>query len=182
MKVKVTMAVVLLAAGIAGNIPSADEKQAAGDRPFERIKQLAGEWTGKASFDEGGTTAVPIDTTVVYKVTSGGSAVMETLFPGTDHEMVTMYHRNGDDLILTHYCAAGNQPRMKAQKLDNQNRIIFKFLDGTNLDSAKDMHMHEAVIEFVDAKHVKTEWTSYQDGKPAGTARFDLKRKHSEQK
>ena len=102
---------------------------------------------------------------------------MEILFEGSDHEMVTVYHRDGADLMLTHYCAAGNQPRMKAAAGGDPDLLRFEFAGATNMDSAKAMHMHEAVIRFVDADHIESVWTSYQDGKPAGEARFELHRK-----
>jgi len=153
----------------------ADEPNKSGAKPvkpFELFKKLDGEWTGKASHGE-----VQFDSKVQYRVTSAGSAVMETLFGGSEHEMVTLYHQNGDDLLLTHYCAAGNQPRMKAIKSDNPRKIEFKYLDGTNLDAAKDMHMHEMTIEFVDEDHIKTEWITYVGGKPAAEkAKFELQR------
>jgi len=76
---------------------------------LEQFKQLAGEWVGKEV--EGKKDK---EVHVKYKVTSGGSAVVETLFPDTDHEMVTVITRDGDDLVLTHYCMLGNQPQMKA--------------------------------------------------------------------
>ena len=66
----------------------------------------------------------PTDQVVsTYRVTAAGSAVMEVLFPGTDHEMVTVYHQDGDDLILTHYCAAGNQPRMKCRRVGSESTV-----------------------------------------------------------
>jgi hypothetical protein len=54
---------------------------------------------------------------------------------------------------------------------------VCKFLDGTNLDPAKDMHMHEAAIELIANDHIRSSWTSYNNGKPQMTAEFDLKRK-----
>jgi hypothetical protein len=148
-------------------------KRAAAEAQFERLKKLAGDWTGKAGHDGGDE----FDATVSYKVTSAGNAVMETLFGGTEHEMITMYHLHGDALILTHYCAVGNQPRMKSEITDDPKKIAFKFLDGTNLDPAKDMHMHETELELVADDHIRSTWTSYRDGKPLMSAKFDLKRK-----
>ena len=139
---------------------------------FEMLKSLAGEWTGKAEHIGGEA----FDATVNYKLTSAGSTVMETLFPGTAHEMVTMYHLNGEELLLTHYCAVGNQPRMRAERGGDPKKLSFKFLDGTNLKADKDLHMHEATIEFIDDDHIKSEWVTYSEGKPAGSAKFDLKR------
>jgi hypothetical protein len=149
------------------------ERRAAAQAQFEILKKLAGNWSGKAGHDGGDA----FDATVSYRVTSAGNTVMETLFEGTAHEMVTMYHLHGDALILTHYCAAGNQPRMKAAPSENAKKLVFKFLDGTNLDPAKDMHMHEAAIEFVAEDHIRSSWTSYNKGEPVTTAKFDLTRK-----
>ena len=137
---------------------------------FDRMKALDGEWTGTA---QGG----PV--TVLYKVTAAGSAVVETLFPGTPHEMVTVYTLDGDDLMLTHYCAAGNAPRMKATSARGANALDFKFAGATNLRSSRDMHMHEMSIEFLDADHVRSEWVSYKDGRKADSVKFDLARKKS---
>jgi hypothetical protein len=160
----------LVATGYA-EAPKEAKQEAPKNAAFEQLKKLAGKWTGKGECM--GTT---MDVAVTYKVTSAGSAVMETVFAGTDHDMVTMYTLDGDKLILTHYCALGNQPRMKAEKSDDPKKLVFKFLDGTNLDAAKDMHMHEGAIEWVDDNHIKSEWTAYVKGKPAGTAKIDLTR------
>ncbi len=73
---------------------------------FDRLKTLAGEWNVAASGEHH-------DSKVIYKVTAAGSALMETDSAGSKHEMVTMYHLDGKDLLMTHYCAAGNQPRLK---------------------------------------------------------------------
>jgi hypothetical protein len=48
-------------------------------------------------------TGMPVR--VEYRVTGAGSAVVETLFPGTPHEMVTVYHARKGVLCMTHYCA-----------------------------------------------------------------------------
>jgi len=140
---------------------------------FERIKQLEGTWTGTS--EEVGDAAMP-PMTVVYHVVAAGSAVVETLFPGTEHEMVTVYHRDGDSLMLTHYCTAGNQPRMRAVPGEDPNTVTFAFDGGTNLDPARDMHMHDLRLTFVDANTLRAEWTSWKEGKAAGTVKLDLKR------
>jgi hypothetical protein len=112
----------------------------------------------------------------VYRVTSGGSAVVETVFAGSDHEMVTVYHLDGDDLVLTHYCMLGNQPRMKAERGSDPKKSVFKFAGGTNIKPDSDLHMHEAVFEFIDDDHFTSSWTLYRDGKPATVAKIDLRR------
>lgn len=141
------------------------------DPRFEMLKSLAGTWTGAAAHgDQGG----PV--TVIYEVTAGGSTVLERLFAGTAHEMVTMYYMDGQDLLLTHYCAMGNQPRMKAVRGDDPKTIRFEFLDATNLASKTATHMHEGHVQLVEPDHLKNAWTTFVEGKPAGDAMFDLTR------
>jgi hypothetical protein len=140
---------------------------------LEKFKALAGDWVGKGSF--GGKDESEI--TVNYKVTSNGSAVVETLGEGKGMEMVSVIHADGDALIFTHYCALGNQPRMKAEGKWDKNTIAFKFIDATNLKSEKDMHMHDVTFTFIDKDTLKSEWTHYHDGKPGGQVVFNFKRK-----
>jgi hypothetical protein len=156
---------------------AADEKKAeravAQTSPrLEKFKQLAGEWVGKE------TSGKEVqEVRVIYKVTSAGSAVVETLLPGGEHEMVTVIHADGDDLALTHYCALGNQPHMKTKGKTDGDKIAFQFASASNLKSEKDMHMHDVTYTFVDPDTLKTEWTHYNEGKPAGTVTFEFKRK-----
>ena len=65
--------------------------------------------------------------------TAGGSAVQETQFPGTPMEMVSVYHLDGADLVMTHYCVLGNQPRMKADPKSPADKIHFTFASGTKV-------------------------------------------------
>jgi hypothetical protein len=148
-----------------------DKKEASKNTAFEQFKKLAGEWVGK----EKGKDDQEIH--VKYKVTAGGSAVVETIFPGTKHEMVTVIHPDGDDLLLTHYCMLGNQPHMKASANGAGNKVEFKFVKATNLKSPKDMHMHDVTFTFVDKDNLRTEWTHFRGGQSTGTVVFELKRK-----
>src|SRR5262245_21108958 len=136
---------------------------------LERLKKLAGEWVAT---DKDGKATDKVMT--VFKVTSAGSAVQETIHPGSDHEMVTVYHLDGKDLVLTHYCALGNQPRLKADPKSPANQLRFLFAGGTNLDAAKDMHMHEGSITFLDDDHIEWAWVGYKDGKPMDDHKMSL--------
>ena len=114
---------------------------------------------------------------VIYKLTGGGSALVETQFPGSDHEMVSVYHLDGDDLRMTHYCAAGNQPRVKLDRANSKpDELIFVFDGGTNLDPQKDMHIHGLKITFHDDGKVTSTWESYAGGKKAMTMNFNMTR------
>ena len=155
---------------------AAVEKQAAKESKhasFEKIKALAGEWEVAKGPAESGAHGG----TVTFKVTAGGSAVLETMFGGTDHEMITLYYLNGDELELTHYCMLQNRPQMKADKKSPPHKISFKCPDKEDAKLAAEDHMHAAVFQFVDADHLKTEWTLYKEGKPDSTHSFELTRK-----
>lgn len=128
---------------------------------FETLKSLVGTWL---ETDKDGK---PTETVVsVIKLTGAGTAIHETLFPGQPHEMVTVYHRDGKNVVATHYCALGNQPRYKIDSQSTDKKLIFAFDGGTNFDAAKDMHMHEGTLTIVDANTIESNWVGYDKGKP----------------
>ena len=136
---------------------------------FEALKALSGTWEKK---DDKGQMV----TASVFSVGSGGSAVREIMFPGTDYEMTNMYHMDGDGLVATHYCAAGNQPRMRCQRAAG-GVYMFNFADVTNLKSADTEHMAELKLVIVDKDHLRQEWQSFKDGKKTEHVTFELSRK-----
>lgn len=161
------------AAALAATLAVAQDTRPAASA-FDRFKALTGEW-----IDVDGAAGPKGAVLATYRLTGGGSAVVETMFPGARHEMTTIYHRDGNDLVLTHYCAAGNQPRMRARTV-KANTVGFEFDGGTHFDPAVDMHMHDATIEFISADEIRAEWRSWDKGKPAPHApSFRLQRKKS---
>jgi hypothetical protein len=129
---------------------------------FEKMKKLAGTWLAT---DKDGKATEQVQS--IIKVTAGGSAVHETIFPGQPQEMVSVYTVDGADLIMTHYCVLGNQPRMKADPNSSEGQIVFQFAGGGNLDPKKDKHMHEATLTFVDDDHIEVKGTGWENGAPA---------------
>lgn len=146
---------------------------AAAAASFDKLKALAGDWV-----DVDGGFGMKDQVAVTYRLTGNGSAVVETLFAGTPTEMMTVYHKDGDHVVLTHYCSGGNQPRMRA-KTAAGNVLAFEFDGGTNIDPAKDAHMHASRMEILSADEIKGEWQGWAGGKPDGAhvARYHLKRK-----
>jgi hypothetical protein len=141
-----------------------------GSKEFERMKELVGVWEGTSNMpEESGKVRVE------YRLSSGGSSIVETLFPGTPHEMISVYFDNKGQLTMTHYCALRNQPRMRLQNADAQN-LHFTFVDGTNIDPMKDAYMHSLTISFVDKDHIIQKWTLFVDGKEKETSVFELSR------
>jgi hypothetical protein len=139
---------------------------------FEALKQLAGDWV--AADKDGKPTDKFISS---IRVTAAGTAIQETLFPGSDKEMLTIYHLDGADLVLTHYCMLGNQPRMRAEPTGDVNKIAFKFIGGTNLKSNDEHHMHQATLTIAGKDRFTAEWVSCKDGKPCHQVSFKLVRK-----
>ncbi|MBI3634720.1 MAG: hypothetical protein HY216_00710 [Candidatus Rokubacteria bacterium] len=148
------------------------EHQAMGASALDPLKQLAGDWVGK-----GGAGDEQMDAAVTYRVTANGSAVMETLFPGTPHEMITMYTLEKGAVVLTHYCSMGNQPHMRAKAGTPANELMFEFVPGAGINPAKDSHMHSASYKFIDADHIHSEWSDWEKGKLAQVMKFDMERK-----
>jgi hypothetical protein len=140
--------------------------------PLAKFAALAGVWEGKGTHGDASH-----DARVEYKVTSGGSTVVETIDPGGQHEMITVIHPDGDAILLTHYCMLGNQPQMRAKPQAGENKIAFDFVKATNMKSDKEMHMHSVTYTFADKDTLRAEWTNYDQGKEAGKAVFELKRK-----
>jgi hypothetical protein len=137
-------------------------------KSFENLKALAGNWEGKAS--NGAITQVS------YKLTANGSAVMSEI-NGHGEDMISMFHMDGPDrLILTHYCSAGNQPRLQAFASPDGKTVTFNFFDGTNLTNPDIGHMQRVVIAMVDANHHTEDWSFDDHGKEMKEF-FDLYRK-----
>lgn len=136
---------------------------------LDALKTLAGDWE---MTDKEGKKHV----SSVFKVVAAGSAVSQNMFPGTEHEMVNMYHMDGDKVVMTHYCAAGNQPRMTSAAPKDG---VYKFtLDKvSNMRDKDDMYMGELTLTIKDKDTFVEEWTSFMQGKKAGTATFEYTRK-----
>jgi hypothetical protein len=147
----------------------ADEKKTA-QAAFDQLKKLAGDWV---ALDKDGKPTNQVISSI--KVTAGGSAIHETLFPGQEHEMVTIYHVDGNDLVLTHYCMLHNQPHLKLDLAGPVNKFAFKFVNGANIDPAKDMHMHEGTLTVIDDNHIQSDWTGWNNGKADDTHQFSMK-------
>jgi|CXWL01.1.fsa_nt_gi hypothetical protein len=126
---------------------------------FEKIKSLAGDWESKST--KGWTEKAN------YQVIAGGSVVMETSFGAHPNEwMATMFHMDGPYLMLTHYCIAKNQPRLRATQIsDDLTTITFTFLDGTNLPSRDKGHMDKHLLRLTGKDSFFSRWTWFQDGK-----------------
>lgn len=145
---------VVIAVVLAASFALADSQA---QKSFDALKALEGSWEGKDS--EGQVVRVS------FRSTAGGSALMSEIHGTGPENMITMFHLDGDRLLMTHYCGAGNQPRMKATLAPDGKSVSFEFLDATNLASPDAGHMHHVVFSMPDADHHTEQWTFLDHGK-----------------
>jgi hypothetical protein len=127
---------------------------------FARLKTLAGEWEADTHMGKAHLS---------YELIAGGTALVEKETAEKMPAMVTVYHLDGSRLLLTHYCMAGNQPRMQAKTYNaDSGELEFQFLDATNLPAGAG-HMHNVKFRFVDNSHLATAWEFYENGAPKMT-------------
>lgn len=156
---KTTLALAILAFSLQGERKS--------NPAFDQLKKLVGTWEG---------TDKEHPAQVTYRLSSGDSVLVESMEMGNHSEMLTVYHPDGEDLVLTHYCMLGNQPRMKADKSSTPGTLRFVFDGGGNM-KPDDKHMHSLTLTFIDANHLKQEWTLYDAGKEQMVHTINLARK-----
>ena len=141
--------------------------QSDAQKSFDELKTLAGSWSG--TFE-----GKPMQATL--RVTSMGNAIVHEMKGGGPEDPITMFYIEGDRLLLTHYCDAGNRPRMAARITPDGKTIEFDFLDVANYNKSQEGHMQHAVFTMIDANHHTEEWTFMLEGKPPMTAHIDLQR------
>ncbi len=148
--------------------------QSDAQKSFDRLKTLAGSWQGTL------TTTPPQEEVegktihVSLRVTSMGNALMhEANISGRPDDPITMLYVDGDRLLLTHYCDAGNRPRMAAKPSADGKTVEFDFLDVAG--STEYGHMHHSLFTMIDANHHTEDWVFMTGDKPVH-AHFDLER------
>jgi len=129
-------------------------------RDFEKMKELVGVWEGKADMGKGMETIK-----ATYELTSAGNAIVERLFAGQPHEMVTVYYDFKGKLSMTHYCSLGNQPHMELMNPGENSMMFVLSKKNPNLASVKETHMHSLTISFDSKDSITHTWTLYEKGK-----------------
>ncbi|MCB9915520.1 MAG: hypothetical protein H6828_10280 [Planctomycetes bacterium] len=167
------LALPLLAACAAtgGAAPHPEAPSALTLAQFEGLKGLAGDWY--AADEDGRPTG---DLVLSYRVISNGSTLVERDFPGQPHEMVTAYSLDGGELVLTHYCALGNAPHMRAVPEGDASEVHFECVRLGNAASHDDLHMHDAVFHLGEPGHLRSTWTLWVDGELGQAEDFVLVR------
>ncbi len=147
-----TLALLCLALQAADVKPNVDATAA-----WNKLKSLVGEWEGKGDMGK---------VYLSYELIAGGTALVERERTDKTPEMLTVYHLDGKRLVLTHYCMAGNQPRMEAKSFNpGTGDLAFDFLDATNMPSPASGHMRSVSMKLIDTAHLSSEWRFFENGK-----------------
>jgi len=140
-------------------------------KDFEKMKGLVGIWEG--SMDMGkGIVAIK----VTYELTSAGNAILERLFVGHPHEMITVYYDYNGKLAMTHYCSLGNQPHMELMNRSENNLLFVLSEKNPGLSSVKETHMHSLNISFDNKDTITHTWSLYENGEKKSDSVIKLTR------
>jgi hypothetical protein len=175
MKSRIALSVLFVLIAATAFASDAAATQSDAQKSFDTLKTLAGSW-------EGHVTTLPQKAElegklmqVSLRVTSMGNALVhEMTGAGRPDDPITMLYLDGDRLLLTHYCDAGNRPRMVARMSPDGKTVEFDFLDVAG--STEYGHMHHAVFTVIDANHHSEDWTYMQPGDKPVHAHVDLQR------
>jgi hypothetical protein len=135
------------------NAPS-DAKKA-----FDQLKTLSGSWQG---------TIMDISINFTIRAASSGTALMHegnTSGGGPPNHEITMFYLDGDRLLATHYCDAGNRSNMEGKLSGDGKAIAFSFLGVAG--PTRGGYLKDMVITMIDAdRHIVAFTFVMPDGKP----------------
>lgn len=142
---------------------------------FEKMKTLAGKWEGPMTTNPKVPEIDGKPMNVEFRVVSMGNTLMhEMTGAGRPDDPITMFYLDAERLTLTHFCDAGNRPRMTAKVSEDGKRIEFDFLDVAG--STEYGYMRRAVFTFIDENHHTEDWTYMMPGEKPMRAHVELKR------
>lgn len=161
-------------AGSPKSVSMPESMEGASAAALTQLRALAGEWEG--SFEWSGARTATGKVNATYSETGNGSAVVENLAMDGVPSMTSVYHLDGADLRMTHYCAAQNQPRLRARQIDITKGILdFEFVDATNLRSPDAPHVYGLEMRLLNADHITLAFLFEGSGKRSREL-IDLKR------
>ncbi len=158
---KLTILFILFAAAavvFSQETPKTISPQSDAQKAFEKLKTLSGSWQGTVM-------NIPINFTI--RAASSGTVILQegnTEKGPPDHE-ITMFYVEGDRLLVTHYCDAGNRARLEGKMSADGKSIEFSFLDVSG--STKGGLVKRMMFTMIDAnKHVEEFTFIMPNGKP----------------
>jgi len=172
----------LLALGLAlgALAPAARGQETPAGAMFERMATLQGDWKGTYQWSGARTASGPLRAT--YYLSGNGSALIEDLAMGEGDKpsMTSVYHVDGSELRMTHFCAAKNQPRLKATKVDAEKGIAeFSFVDATNIGPSNPGHVNACEVRILGPDQIHIKFV-FEGGKAQAVEDITLQRAKSQ--
>jgi len=141
------------------NPPKSAGEQSDAKKALAKLKTLTGSWQGTIM-------SIPINFTI--RAVSSGTAILhegDTSEAGPPKHEITMFYVEGDRLLATHYCDAGNRARWEGKMSPDGKAIEFTFLDVAG--STRGGYLKDMAFTVVDADHHIVGFTFVMpDGKP----------------
>ena len=148
-----------------------------GERQFEKIKSLVGDWylTGGNQLGKElePDPEVPF---LTYATSAAGNCVIEKLFAGQTKEMTTVYFLDKGQLSMHHYCSLGNQPSMVAVPAEG-DEIVFQLLAVGNMSDPNDLHISSHSLKFAGEDKLTALWGATKEQTAASSSVFNVERK-----
>jgi hypothetical protein len=145
-----------IAAPPAAAAPPPPHQAVAASDAFAQLARLTGLWRPADK------PASPLR--IHFYLTAGGTVLVESWEAAGKPHSLTLYHRDGEALLATHYCPQGNQPRLALAGRD-QDGLHFTFKDATDLDPATESHQHDLWLDLTDPQRpVRAEIYRGKDG------------------
>jgi hypothetical protein len=172
------------------SFPNHAAEQAEPRQVYDWMRQLEGQWTlSPAEQQEGKATQRPEVAAMLgtdrlamnFELVGRGSTVQEDLLPGTERQMVTMYHcrdASCSAVKATHYCAKQNQPEFLASLDSTPGKLVFECDMSTELCQSWDDHIHRITHELsADGRHLRAVYSSYMNGEHSKDTIFHFDRR-----
>ena len=139
--------------------PVTPAPQSDAQKAFEKLKTFKGDWQG---------SIMNISINVTIRAASSGTAILHEATgdkPGPPKQEITMFYVEGDRLLATHYCDAGNRARLEGKMSPDGKTVEFTFLDVAG--STKGGLVKRLAFTMTDADHHVIELTFIMpNGKP----------------
>jgi hypothetical protein len=132
-------------------------------RSFATFKSFNREW----AIESNGKT-LPIE--MRYEVGSKESIVTEQF-----GKELSVIYLDGENLLMTHFCNAGNQPRLRLKESGQTGVLEFEMFDITNLKDANTPHVERIVYKIIDAKRMALE-IFWRKGQSEESEKYTLSR------
>lgn len=130
---------------------------------LETLKPLVGTWQNKERPNS--------QFRISFELIANDAVLVEKWLRGGKTRSLTLYHQDGSNLLATHYCPQGNQPRLKLTPDSTLEMMSFKFQDATNLPTIDDNHQHSLGLKLPTktSDFIRSEMYLSKDGEENST-------------